>query len=389
MTTESLAIPRVSYPFNVRSTRPLELAVACVVILATITGIVLSFYQTDVLGALLPPVTAAVGFAIAWRWPYLGVLLVVAAPFVAALSGESGIVTWSVVAMSTFVITLRGAKSRFIAPLAAVCAYAGEAMIETDGFASNGAFVALAVTFAAAASGSAIREHFKFLGSVEQRAAEALRTRDAQRHRRVTEERLHIARDLHDVVGHQVAVVNMQIGMAEVALPQEATASLAALHDARVGVKTILQESQRILAVLRDTEESDEFAPAPTLSRLGELIASFRAIGLDIDSHIVLPPDGTVDPGVEATAYRVVQEALTNAHRHGGGATVVRVASRGSALTIDVSNPIGESSESEGSGYGLLGMRERVQSVGGELQLSSNGVFTVSVSLPAKGSTRA
>ena len=381
----------VSYPFGVQTTRPLQVALVITIACAIVTGCVVDLFHPEPGPGILPLATVSVGLALAWRWRYIGLPLILLAPFVAGAAQRSSVVTWSIVAMGVLLLALRGAKSRYVAPLAAICAYAGEALVDSEGFMSSGAFAALAVTFAAAASGSAIREHFRFLHSLEQRAEEAIRMRSAESGRRVTEERLRIARDLHDVVGHQVAVVNMQIGMAEVALPATASRSRDALRAARGGVQSILKESQRIFTVLRVGAGDDDNAlqPAPTLRQLGELIASYRAIGLDVRSQIGdLPAD--VDQGLQTTAYRVLQEALTNAHRHGAGDAVVDVHADERALTIEVSNRIGAAPSSEGTGYGLLGTRERVQSVGGRLDIQhGDDRFVIIATLPVRGTETA
>ena len=382
-TKKDRPLDRVSYPFGIRTTRPLQLTVAVIVMCAIITGIVVDLVSPTPGLGVIPPLLAAVGLAIGWRVPYLGFALLACAPLVAAWTGEGTIVTWSILAMGSFLLTLRGSHSRIVAPVAALSAYVSEALVDADGFMSAGAFAALAVTFAAAATGSTLREHFRFLHSLEDRAVEAIQTRAAEQERAVTEQRLSIARDLHDVVGHQVAVVNMQIGMAEVALPEGAETSRTALHTARAGVKQILQESQRILTVLRSASEGDDLLqPAPTLSQLGELIASYRAIGLDVESDLGDAPRG-IDEGVQTTAYRVAQEALTNARRHGDGTTRVKLRTTGTSLVLTIDNPVGNTGPSEGSGYGLLGIRERVQSVKGDLEVRAlPRRFTLIASFP-------
>ena len=387
MRTDPDTALRASYPFGLRSTQPIQLTVVIIIVCAAITGCAVDLLSADPGRGILPLILVGAGFALAWRWRYIGLTVMLLAPFASGVTERSSVVTWSIVAMGVFVLAVRGARSRYVAPLAAVCAYVGEALADTQGFMSNGAFTALGVTYAAAASGSAIREHFRFLHSVEQRAEEAVRTRTAESGRRVTEERLRIARDLHDVVGHQVAVVNMQIGMAEVALPKEAERSRDALHSARAGVQAILKESQRILTVLRvgSSQGVQELEPSPTLRQLGELIASYRAIGLQVESRIGdLPED--VDPGLQTTAYRVLQEALTNAHRHGAGAAVVDVRTRAGSLTLRVANPVAAAPSSEGSGYGLVGTRERVQSFGGRLEIDQErDEFVLTAILPLHG----
>jgi signal transduction histidine kinase len=194
--------------------------------------------------------------------------------------------------------------------------------------------------------------------------------------RRVTEERLRIARDLHDVIGHQVAMLSMHLGAAEIGLPDDAESSRQALVSARSSARTVVVETQRILALLRlgdDISDDEALRPTPALSGLEGLVASFESIGLDIQPSIDIPA-GFVEPSVGVAVYRVVQEALTNAYRYGEGAATVDVRERDGRICLTVENRVSRSRRGSdaGSGLGLVGMRERVESSNGRLTIDSD-----------------
>jgi signal transduction histidine kinase len=172
-------------------------------------------------------------------------------------------------------------------------------------------------------------------------------------------------------------MLSVHLGVAEIGLPEGAQSSRLALASARASGRTVVAETQRILALLRRGEDiSDEEAlrPTPALTGLGGLIASFESIGLDIDPSIDIPA-GFAEPSVGVTVYRVVQECLTNAHRHGEGTATVNVRADDGKICLTVENPIGRSPRGSGpgSGLGLVGMRERVESSGGRLTIDSDG----------------
>ncbi len=373
--------------------RVLERSLLGVIGVAAITGAGVEFFRwfqppvtnedrallVTFAGALLPMMAAA-GAALAWKRPHWGTAVLLVAPLLAALLQRGVVVTWSILAMGVFLIALRGGRGRVLAPLGAAVAYVSVVLPGHNGFANPSALAALAVTYAAAATGSGIREHIRFLKSVEERATDAVHSRELEAAARLTAERLRIARDLHDLVGHQVAVVNMHISMAEVALPAGSERSQKSLVDARLGVRSILQESQRILKVLRrDGDVFDDVnAPVPSVDRLGDLLATYRAIGLRVDSSIdELHVD--IEDGVSATVYRALQEMLTNAHRYGDGTARIALQVRAPKLTLRVENPVGDGTlPQQGSGYGLRGLGERLETVGGRLEVEQDAhVFRV------------
>jgi signal transduction histidine kinase len=169
----------------------------------------------------------------------------------------------------------------------------------------------------------------------------------------------------------------MHLGVAEIGLPEEAQSSREALISARSSARTVVLESQRILALLRrgdDSGDDEALRPTPALSGLEGLIASFESIGLDVRPALDLPV-GFVEPSVAVAVYRVVQEALTNAYRHGEGTATVDVRERQGRICVTVENRIGEPPRggNSGSGLGLVGMRERVESSRGRLTIDRDG----------------
>lgn len=235
-------------------------------------------------------------------------------------------------------------------------------------------FQTTAFVCAAAAIGDATRSRHAFIEAITERARRAEETKEAEASRRVAEERLRIARDLHDVLAHQIAVINLHSSVASQALrdrPDDAEKSLVAVRQA---ARTVLGEIGSLLSVLRagDTDASAAAgAPVPGLSELPALIESFERDGLRIDLREAGTP--TELPGeVDIVAYRVVQEALTNAHKHGSDHTALlhlehAVTEQGeNQLRITVTNTV-DGPATTGGGHGLIGVRERVSFVGGTL----------------------
>jgi signal transduction histidine kinase len=210
----------------------------------------------------------------------------------------------------------------------------------------------------------------------------------AERARRmVLEERTRIARELHDVVAHHMSVVAIQAEAAPYRvpdLPDELTASLA---DIRANALRALDELRRILGVLRAGRDDGQAAPQPTLDGLGELVAGVRQAGLAVETAVAGTPR-PLPAGVEVSAYRILQEALSNAIRHASGSDVrVEIAYAPAALRLDVVNgppPRAAASTLPGPGHGLLGMRERAAGLGGDLTAGPTpvGGYAVTAVLP-------
>ena len=237
--------------------------------------------------------------------------------------------------------------------------------------------------------GDATRIRLANLDAVEVRARQAEHSRDEEARRRVVEERLRIARDLHDVVAHHIAVINVQVGVAAHLLRERPDAAEEALAHVRHATRTVLAELSTVLDVLRSEEQDAEHAsttePPPGLSRLTAMLDSLAAVGLRVEHR----QEGEARPlpsAVDLAAYRIVQESLTNAHKHGSEpAARLLLDYTPAGLGIMVENAAGRPvPDADGCGHGLIGLRERVSSVGGRVRTGrDDGRFTVDAFLPA------
>lgn len=245
----------------------------------------------------------------------------------------------------------------------------------------------------AAALGDAVRSNRAVIATALERARRAEEGRDTEAARRVAEERLRISRELHDVVAHHVAVVNVQAGVAEHLVATDPPAAAEALSRVRAAARTALQEMAGIVGLLRSdtgqdaTGPDDVRPPAPGADQIPALVDSLRASGVDVRwSHAGPPLHGT--PGDDLQLYRVLQESLTNAARHGTGAVLLRTTQGSDSVVVEVENEVpspAAPATSEG-GHGLLGMRERMAVVGGELEAgpSREGTFVVRARFPVR-----
>jgi signal transduction histidine kinase len=230
------------------------------------------------------------------------------------------------------------------------------------------------------------------LREVEERAAEAERTREEVARRRAVEERLRIARELHDVLAHSISLINVQSGVALHLIeeqPQQARIALAAINEASAEA---LREVRSVLSVLRGTgEEPPPRAPTAGLARLDELVSGASAAGITV----ALEVHGDQRPlpaSVDLAAFRIVQESLTNVVRHAGaGAATVQLtyAERELELQIDDDGrgAVAHRPRGIGTGNGIAGMRERATALGGELDAGAGeaGGFRVRARLPLGG----
>ncbi|MDM7854162.1 sensor histidine kinase [Cellulomonas alba] len=207
-------------------------------------------------------------------------------------------------------------------------------------------------------------------------------------------ERVRIARELHDVVAHHVSLIALQAEVARVTvpgLPEEGEKRLVAIGDT---ARTALTEMRRLLGVLREDVEAADAAtrrPQPGIAELTDLVDDVRGVGPAGTRLIVSGAVGPLDAGTELTAYRIVQEALTNARRHAGGTAVdVELEYRPDRLVVEVRDagpgPVGDAAADAG-GHGLAGMRERVAMAGGTLTVGPGrvGGFVVHAELPLGG----
>ncbi|WP_328872700.1 sensor histidine kinase [Streptomyces sp. NBC_00287] len=237
------------------------------------------------------------------------------------------------------------------------------------------------------AAGSMARLRRAYVDAVHARAEHAERTREEEARLRVAEERMRIARELHDVVAHHLALANAQAGTAAHLARSKPEQSLKILDDLTGTTSAALRELKATLGLLRqdDGPDSEGLEPAPGLAKLPELIQACASAGLDVTTTTEGVPR-TLSPGVDLTAYRIVQEALTNVSKHAPEQTAhVRFTYADARLVIKVSNDGPAAAAPNGSvGFGLMGMRERAQSIGGELCAGPRpeGGFEVTTALP-------
>jgi signal transduction histidine kinase len=219
-----------------------------------------------------------------------------------------------------------------------------------------------------------------------ERAAEAVRNRKEEERRRATEERLRIARELHDVLGHNISLINVQAGVALHLMderPEQARTALAAIKEASAET---LREMRAVLGVLRQADEEAPRSPAPSVARLDDLLSRAGVAGIQVSTEVRGEPRA-LPHGVDLAAFRIVQEALTNVTKHAGpAAATVRLTYADRDLVIQVDDdgrgPNGELDRADSSG--IRGMRERAEALGGELAAGPRpeGGFRVRARLP-------
>ncbi|MGQ4723239.1 histidine kinase [Streptomyces tunisiensis] len=248
----------------------------------------------------------------------------------------------------------------------------------------------VAVPLLAGLIGHAVRTRRAYLAAVEERARRAEESRELEARRRVAEERVRIARELHDLVAHQITLANAQATVAAHffdSRPEQTRVSLRELVETTGHALDELRATVGLLRQTGDTAAPD--GPAPGLDRLPDLLESFRRAGLEVSVR----EEGAaraLPPGVDLTAYRIVQEALTNVTKHAAGRGArVGLDWGGGRLTVTVSDDGGAAAgppalSDRPPGYGLIGMRERAAAVGGELTAGPRpeGGFLVTARLP-------
>jgi signal transduction histidine kinase len=250
------------------------------------------------------------------------------------------------------------------------------------------ALTTLALSGAAAAVGVAVRSQQAALAAAQARAHQAELTREEEAERRVTDERVRIARELHDVVAHHISVINVQAGVARHLMDASPEQARTALGLVRQASKTVLSEMSAVVGLLRTQEEDAPIEPAPGLHRIGALVESVRGAGLQLVWTSTGDPY-ELPPIQDLTAYRVVQESLTNAVKYGSGTAELSIDHRPGSVTIEVRNPVaGDAPTTPGGGHGLIGMRERVEAVSGVLVTgpAEDGTFVVRADVPRSSS---
>jgi signal transduction histidine kinase len=343
--------------------------------------------QITTLGVLVLAAACAM-LVLRRRWPRTVLALTVVSALCYFVVGPShGPATFVVsVAMYTVTLSVDRRSALLLGFAATVVLAAGNVVLAGGNGVDPNSLLNIVAVGLAYALGDAVRNRRDYLAEVVQRAQRAEESREQEARRRVAEERLRIARDLHDVVAHHIALINVQAGVGAHLLDSDPEQARVALGHIRKASRSALHELSVTVGLLRQPD--DPLAPTdPTvgLARLDDLIAGLAGCGLRVD-HAV---SGTVEDlptALDVTAYRIVQEALTNVHKHAhtDSARLRLGVTQGTVRIVidDDGTPVGL--PTSGSGHGVLGMRERAAAVGGSLSAGprADGGFRVEAVLP-------
>ncbi|MET7697095.1 MULTISPECIES: sensor histidine kinase [unclassified Streptomyces] len=412
VTGDSLPLPPMSRPRRLRWLPHVVICIVALVIVLTGRNEMDDDYGLGVALAVAAGVAQGVAMVLAlWR-PLPAWWLSLAGTVVAAQGARSHMPMmvppgpnwpWSMSAIIAqafvlFLVALRVPTRVAAEALAgtALVTYLLQGILGGPLYTSTGVF-ALVVFAAVVLLGTALRGRREARTELVQQAS---LTAEERARRTLLEERSRIARELHDVVAHHMSVISIQAQVAPHLVDNPSQELKENLEGIRHNALEALTELRRVLGVLRSENPDDPYglgagtgaaphAPQPTLDRLDALVENTRAAGLDVHTEITgeaLP----LAPGVELSAYRIIQEALSNALRHAPG-SVVRVElthfPRGLQVRVINSRPERAAPPSPGAGHGLLGMRERAAMLGGTLVTSetSHGGFVVAAFLPRNG----
>ncbi|WP_132047942.1 histidine kinase [Curtobacterium sp. PhB136] len=379
--------PEIESPRWLRAQRAVPRSMPYISVTAMLVEIATAIILGGSFLGYMGAVVCAVGAVAARRRPYVGIGAVLLGTALATLGHRDALAEFTVVAFTLFAITATGTPA-FRSTLLSAGVVAG--IVAASGYLDHGRVVqwdgaaGVLSVVAAGAIGSALFQQYRSWEALRARAEDAIVTRDIEATRRVAEERIRIARDLHDIIGHQTAVVNMHLGAIAVSGLATDSRTAASVEAAQTATQRILAETQHTLRVLRaDEHAAAASSPLPTLQDMAALVRSFSEIGLNVDAQIPTPLPKTSD-AVGVTVYRVVQEALTNAHRYGAGEAALTLHAAAGALHVEVTNPTRpDASNVHGTGFGIMGMQERVKSVEGTVRIDvEDDVFAVFVTIP-------
>jgi signal transduction histidine kinase len=263
------------------------------------------------------------------------------------------------------------------------------ALVLAEGHAVPTDFVVLGLLpLAAFGAGSAVRRWRAAAQLERTRGMEVAAERDVHPQRAVLRERARVARELHDVVAHAVSIVSVQAGAGEALARRDPARARESVRAVLAAAHQALAELRRLLDLLSEADTAGaDYGPQPGLANLDQVVANAREIGLDVE--LLDERTGSEPPtGVQLTAFRIVQEALTNAHKHAGRVPVlVRLAQRPGALEVEIRSDTATTATSgDSTGHGLVGMRERVRLYDGHLDAGpdQDGRWLVRAVLPTE-----
>jgi signal transduction histidine kinase len=327
----------------------------------------------------------------AWRRAPLAVFVVTAAASAALrfAAEPAGPPLGPTIALYLAALTGDGSRARTrltltVASIALVAHLAANAVAQ-DAFPAVETVFGVLVWGGAWLAGDRTRLRRERMSELEERAVRAERDAERERLLAAAEERGRIARDLHDSAGHAINVILVHAGMGRLHVerdPQSAREAFETIE--QVARETVGEIDQMVGALREDSSSSDGVEPPPGLAAFDGLVQRHRDAGLRVTTTIS-GDRRPLPPGVDRGAYRILQEALTNAARHGDGSAAVELAFGRGVLEVTVANPIGPDrpARSTGGGHGVIGMRERAAQLGGSLDAGArNGSFELHARLP-------
>ncbi|MFI6375672.1 sensor histidine kinase [Streptomyces sp. NPDC050546] len=363
-------------------------AVPLLVIAAAATAVGKSNWHEPRWGEVVWTALSCVPLAFRSRWP-LGIALFTLAGDLTLMAVASHIAPTpaaSLIALYTLAL-LGSRRTAWTVGVAAAVAITGVyAATHTESLVGGASLLRLDFAIAATALGRAVRSRRENLAEARARVERAERMQEVEARRRVTEERVRIARDLHDVVAHHITLVNAQAGVAHHLMranPEQAYEALAHIKD---NSRAALDELRATVGLLRQPDDAPgSRAPIPRLVDLDNLVGGFEASGLSVCVTRTGDP-AALAPATELTAYRIIQEALTNTHKHASATRTEVVLEYGAhALRVTVTDDGRPGTpKGAGTGHGLIGMRERAIAIGGTVTAGPRpeGGFQVIAELP-------
>ena len=346
-------------------------------------------YGAPVLVALFVTAARCAALVVAVRWPVVGVIVFTISSAVVRfeVAPPGAPWPWSVTAIVEFtalvfaVWSLHGWRRGLVAYLVPGLVISAMAQLDFDGGSMAGGIVALSVGAVAAGVGTLVRDRVRVGAALDKERQLGL---VEQERRLVAEERQRIARELHDVVAHGLSLIQIQATSAPYRVTGVTPEAAAEFADIARSARGSLAEMRQLLGALRGDDEPAERAPQPTVGDIPALVGETRRAGANITLAM---PEGTEAPPAQGiAAYRIVQEAISNAMRHAPGARIdVVVDVIGGVLAIDIANDAPETPPAQSRpGHGLVGMRERATILGGSMDAArtNDGGFRVLARLP-------
>lgn len=389
--------PRISR----RTTALTALCAAALVLFAVLVPVQTALYSTPLPYSFILGAALCAAPLLGIRHPRWAIAMLCVSSFLLPLLVDATLATqspwpWSVPALLTFVLFvgvitfLHGARLGAFPLVIASLASLTAPLLRPDVLSDPGVSAAMTANLIVTTSVAAAMYLIAVLVAGRARvAAELTREREhsalEESRRALVEERTRIARELHDVIAHSMSVIQVQASTASYRLPGMAPDAAAEFESIAATARTSLTEMRRMLGVLRTEDQTAELAPQQGIDDIPSLVDTIRRAGVTVGLEITGPTRDAA-PAAQIAAFRIVQEALSNAVRHADGAKVtVRVQATADAVGIRVRNSApSHASASSGGGHGLRGMRERVELLGGTFAAAatSDGGWEVAASLP-------